>query len=349
MKNKVIVISQSINQPRVVNRINALSQQYKNVEVITFNRSIYDVGNYENIFGSNISIRIVAKIEDGKYLKRLFTALKMMTILLSKIFIKQDVYCFGLDSRIYTSILIFNDKYYEISDIVWLYYKDFNKMIWSNLAFYLAKKSKKIIFTSEGFYRKHYNFISEQKVVIEENKFKTYGKVNPILNLSKDRISIGYIGAFRYFNIIKDIIKVVSENPNIDLNFYGDGPIEIKDYIIEKQCQFKNIKFHGSFKNPDDLTHIYKVCNLNFVCYDNKLANELVAMPNKYYESGFFNIPIVCSTKTFLSEKVLQNNMGWAINPNYEDLKLFFDSLSMEEIIEKHEKIQKLDKKLFVK
>ena len=77
MKNKVIVISQSINQPRVVNRINALSQQYKNVEVITFNRSIYDVGNYENIFGSNISIRIVAKIEDGKYLKRLFTALKM--------------------------------------------------------------------------------------------------------------------------------------------------------------------------------------------------------------------------------------------------------------------------------
>lgn len=349
MKSKVLVISQSINQPRVVNRINALSQHYKNVEVITFNRSIYDVGNYENIFGSNISIKIVANIEDGKYFKRLLIAVKMMFILLSKIFKKQDTYCFGLDSRMYASLLIFNNKYYEISDIVWLYFNGFNKMIWSNLDFYLAKKSKKIIFTSEGFYRKYYNFISDHKIIIEENKFKTYGKVNPVLNLSKNRISIGYIGAFRYFNIVKDIIKVVSENQNIDLNFYGDGPNEIKDFIKEKQNQFKNIKYHGSFKNPDDLTHIYNVCNLNFVCYDNKLENELVAMPNKYYESGFFNIPIVCSTKTFLSEKVLENNLGWAINPDYEGLKLFLDSLTIKDIIEKHNEIQKIDKKLFIK
>ena len=91
------------------------------------------------------------------------------------------------------------------------------------------------------------------------------------------------------------------------------------------------------------------MCNLNFVCYDNKLENELVAMPNKYYESGFFNIPIVCSTKTFLSEKVLENNLGWAINPDYDGLKLFIDGLTIKDIIEKHNEIQKLDKKLFVK
>lgn len=349
MKNKILVISQSINQPRVVNRVNMLSQNYTHVEVISFNRSIYDVGNYENIFGNNISIKIVATIEDGKYLKRLLNVIKFIFILISKVFIKQDVYCFGLDSRIYSCILIFNKKYYEISDIVWLYSKGINKMLWSKLDFYLTKKSKEIIFTSEGFYRKYYNFLAENKIIIQENKFNTYGKVNPILDISKDRISIGYIGAFRYLDIIKDIVNIVSEKQDIDLSFYGDGPNEIKDFINEKKYHFKNIKYNGSFKNPDDLINIYRVCNLNFVCYDNKLENELVAMPNKYYESGFFNIPIVCSSNTFLSEKVLENNMGWAINPDYEGLKTFIESITIEDIIEKHNEIQKLDKKLFVK
>ena len=64
------------------------------------------------------------------------------------------------------------------------------------------------------------------------------------------------------------------------------------------------------FKNPDDMEKIYSENNLNFVVYDNTLDNEKVAMPNKFYESGFFNIPIVCAENTYVGKKSFGSKHG---------------------------------------
>lgn len=347
MNNRIIVISQSINQPRIINRIISLSEKYSEIIVYTFKRNKYDTKNYINLLNDNIKVNIIGELEDGVYFNRVYLYFKMLFLLSLKFFSKKDVYAFGLDSGIFSQIYVFNKKVYEISDIFWLYKKGISRFILRNLDYLICYLSSKVCFTSEGFYRYYYSFLKKENTIIIENKFNSYSKVNSIENLYVDKISIAYIGAFRYKNIMSDILDIISKREYIELNFYGEGSTEINNFIKTFEVKFNNIKFHGKFKNPDDLEEIYKKSNLNFVCYDNTLDNERVALPNKYYESGFFNIPILCSKNTFLSELVEENDMGWSIDIDKKNLETFFDNISINEILIKHNNIKKIDKSLF--
>ena len=70
-------------------------------------------------------------------------------------------------------------------------------------------------------------------------------------------------------------------------------------------------------------------------------------MPNKFYESGYFNIPIVCATNTYVGERVLSQGMGWTINKDYNAISSFLNTITIEDIVNHHEKIKKLDKSNF--
>ncbi|MEO6850811.1 MAG: hypothetical protein ABI166_09270, partial [Mucilaginibacter sp.] len=83
------------------------------------------------------------------------------------------------------------------------------------------------------------------------------------------------------------------------------------------------------------------------VAYDNKLDNERVAMPNKFYESGFFNVPIVCAQNTFVGQKVIEMKMGWVIEPEEMAIEKFINELNIADIIACHERIKGMDKSLF--
>ncbi|MEC8831080.1 MAG: hypothetical protein VX772_01880, partial [Bacteroidota bacterium] len=111
--------------------------------------------------------------------------------------------------------------------------------------------------------------------------------------------------------------------------------------------QYDNITFNGAFKNPDDLQNIYEENNVNFVVYDNRFENERVAMPNKFYESGFFNVPIICATNTYVGKRALQLEMGWTCGIEESSIRAFFQNLSVEDVLECHERIKKLDKSMF--
>jgi hypothetical protein len=162
-----------------------------------------------------------------------------------------------------------------------------------------------------------------------------------------DKIRIAYVGSFRYVNIIKDLISSIAGIDKFILNFYGDGSKSILEIIKNNAHAFDNIFYHGTFINPDGLEKIYSENNLNFVVYDNNLDNEKVAMPNKFYESGYFNIPIVCSKDTYVGEKVFQLKMGWVIDSTKQSIDYFFDNLSLDEIIKCHNRIKLLNKSLF--
>ncbi|WP_162031269.1 glycosyltransferase family protein [Chryseobacterium potabilaquae] len=347
--NKILVISQAINQPRIINRIKSLSKQYENVEVYSFKRNKYDTKNYINLLDDKVRIKIIGEIQDGIYINRIGLYTKLIILLVRKVFSKYDIYSFGLDSGILSLLFIRSYKVYEISDIKWLYSKGILRNIQKRIDYLVCNYSDKINFTSEGFYLKYYSFISEKKISIIENKFKTYNLVNPIGSIYEKNISIAYVGALRYKNILENVLNIISERNYIELNFYGEGSEEVNNLVKDYASRYDNIQFHGKFRNPDDLERIYKGTNINFVCYDNTLENERVALPNKYYESGFFNIPIVCSKNTFLSTLVEKNNMGWSIDIDYDSLKCFFDNLTVTDLKKKHDNIKLLDKKIFIK
>src|SRR5690606_10002509 len=118
---KILFISQAINQPRVINRVNEISKLYDDVQVFSFTRNIYEVNNYKKLFGDNIEVKIIGVFENRRYFNRMFLYFKLIILLISGLFKKRDIYSFGLDCGAISLILLFNRKTYEISDIVWLY------------------------------------------------------------------------------------------------------------------------------------------------------------------------------------------------------------------------------------
>lgn len=347
---KIIFLAQSLEQPRIVKRVIEYSKRYEKVHVYGFKRRIHEVGNYKKFEQyKNIELHFKGSIENNNYLSRL----KLYFLLLVSIYWehglnRKNLYVFGMDLRLLSVFILNANTYYEISDIIWLYKKPFVRKILGAIDRMLARNSEKVFFTSRGFYEKYYKRqLPESRVDFLENKFQSFNKVKPLDSLISDRLRIAYIGAFRYPSIILNLLKIVKQNPDIVLNIYGDGLQDIVREMKEYATACPNINFHGPFKNPDDLQDIYSENNLNFVVYDNVLLNERVAMPNKYYESGFFNMPIVCATNTYVGDRAKSQGMGWTINTDMRSMEEFLTSVSMEDLRNKHEKIKELDKSLF--
>lgn len=348
--SKLIFLIQSFEQPRILKIILDRSKIVDEVIVYGFARKIHSVENYKILDGhENIVYEKVGTLEDGKYWNRFFKYLKLLYIIYKNHGLsKKSLYIVGIDLRM-LSVFIFN-KYveYVISDLAWLYYSQPFRSIFGFIDKILAKYSDKVLMTSMGFYEAHYtNYVKKGNLVLTENKLATYGKVFPLDQLKMDKIRIAYIGAFRYKEIISNLLKVVAGNDKLTLNFYGDGFSDIVEKMKKYTSEHENITYNGAFKNPDDLQAIYENNNVNFVVYDNSKENERIAMPNKFYESGFFNVPILCATKTYVGKRALELEMGWTCDIDENSIREFFNQISLNEIHECHEKIKKLDKAQF--
>jgi succinoglycan biosynthesis protein ExoL len=349
-KEEIIFLIQAFEQPRILKKIIEKSFEYKQVKVYGFTRKIHAVNNYSLLDDyDNIEYKILGEFTDKKYFNRLFYYIKLLWVIFKNHgFKKKLLYVVGIDLRM-ISTLVFNAKIdYVISDIVWLYYPKLQRAVFRVIDTQLAKRSRKVLFTSRGFYESHYaKYVTEEQVEITENKLATYGKVKPLDKIKNDTIRIAYIGAFRYTNIIENLLKTVINNDKLILNFYGDGFSEIVTLVKDSAAKYSNISFNGAFKNPDDLERIYQENNLNFVVYNNLLENERVAMPNKYYESGYMNIPILCATNTYVGKRAVDLGMGWMVDIDQISIANFFENLKMTDLEECHQRIKLLDKDLF--
>lgn len=348
--DNLIVIVQSIEQPRIIKKVIEKSKEYNHIDIYGFDRKIHSVKNYDALEDySNVSIKIISSFTDGQYWTRIGGYLKLIWTLWTKYgWNKKQLYIVGLDIRICCLFLVNKTVEYVISDLMWLYLPKRKKRILKFIDRRLAKISDKIYFTSRSFYERYYaDVVPEERIEITENKLATYGKVHPLDHIIEDKIRIAYIGAFRYTTIIKRLLEVIRNNPDLILNFYGDGSSDIVKLMKDHAERYTNISFNGAFKNPDDLQEIYANNNLNFVVYNNTMENERIAMPNKFYESGYFNVPIVCAENTYVGTRVTDQGMGWVIGIEIEDIKEFLYSLTIDKIKACHERIKTLDKSLF--
>ncbi|MAU15665.1 MAG: hypothetical protein CMH46_09015 [Muricauda sp.] len=349
-KNELIFLIQSFEQPRILKIILDKSQIYDQIYVYGFTRKIHSVKNYKLLDEhQNINYEIVGTFEDGKYWNRLSDYLRLIWILYRKHGLaKKNLYVVGFDLRALSLFLFNKHVEYVISDLAWLYYPKPFKQIIGFLDKMLAKASDKVLMTSKGFFETYYSkYVKRENFVLTENKLATYGRVHPLEKVKSDKIHIAYVGAFRYAEIIDNLLNVVKNSPHLNLNFYGDGSSKITVKMKQYAQQYSNITFNGAFKNPDDLQKIYENNNVNFVVYDNRLENERVAMPNKFYESGFFNVPIICATGTYVGKRALELQMGWTCGIDEDSIQTFFENLDVEQVLECHERIKKLDKSMF--
>lgn len=330
---KIVVISTTISQPRVIKRIETLRKLGIELKVYSWDRGIYNCNSVNN----NIKVINLGKMNDGRdYVLKI----RLLYDGVRKI-VKQEgkqntiYYSFSYVSSLFLAIL--NTKYiYEISDILYGYKRyQIIKPLLKFIDKKLVKRSELTIMTSQGFYDYLFNKIQDN-VLVQPNKLNaTFLKAERLSNSLWDlkSLNFGFVGALRYPDTILRFAKQIGENyPNHKFHFYGES--SLSTFFKNETKKYSNIFFHGSFKNPEDLTTIYSNIDIIVCCYENKSLNERIAEPNKLYESLFFCKPIVVSKNTFLAEQVKKYSCGYEIDA-YSDnaIRYFIDNLNLEDYV----------------
>ncbi len=344
MNKQLIFILQSISQPRCIKRINSFISYGFDVEIYGFDRGKYNL----NADNCEKNIQIIGKQKDGKeYMKKFF----QNQVAIRRLVKKHDpdkaiFYSFGFPLTLSLKLNKVTNYIYEISDIFYGYNK-FNNVRWLFKAIdkYLIRNSLLTILTSEGFgnylfgekwpkniiiqpNRVHSDFLNEQRPEIKQNDNTT------------QHLIFSFIGALRYPNTVFRFAKVIGERyPQHEFHFYGDS--YLTNDVRKLSATYRNVKYFGPYKNPDDLFRIYTNIDIVIACYDVQSLNERIAEPNKLYEALYFKKPIVVSKNTFLAKRVQALGCGFVIDSSKDDTIIsFIDSLTDDKLNKVYANIQ---------
>lgn len=337
---KIIFICDLLSQPRIIKRINSIHLAGLEVKVYGYRRNKYNC----NTFPSDIPVTTLGEMQDSSgYLRKLKQTYKDISDIIKENGTKENIYyAFGFFPALF--LLMKRAAYiYEISDLLYGY-KRFERLRWLFVRIdkTLVKHSLATVMTSLGFKEYLFGNSSNQNIIVIPNKLNEYflnvSRKPTIFNNQKP-IVFAYVGAIRYPQTVLRFARIVGQQfPNHEFHFYGESPLTPE--CIKLADTYKNVKYFGAFKNPEDLERIYSIVDMLVTCYETENLNERIAEPNKLYEALFFCKPIIVSTGTFLSKQVENYQCGFAINA-YKDEEIIrlINSLTIDQLnsISKHE------------
>lgn len=303
---KIIFIAPATSQPRYHKRV-VQFLKFCDVKVFAFSRGLYE----KNTFPPNIPLTLLGHISPRKYFQRILKLIPAVYNIRRYIKDKKKClfYALSFDCMIIAKLSGLKQGFYEVSDLRQT--EGFGKIA-HLFEKYLLRNILGLVLTSRFFYE---DFYKKNELVPKEKVFIIDNKVSPVLadkrpatkKFSQGRIKIGLIGLLRYKRSTELLLEFVRKRPgSYIIECFGDGPL--RRLVESYTC--KNIRYHGSFKNPEDLPKIYSQIDLNYVVYDNYYVNVRLSTPNKLYESTYFGVPIVCCEGTSVSREVTRLNIG---------------------------------------
>lgn len=318
---KIVFICDLLSQPRIIKRIYSIQQSGIEVKVYGYRRNKYNC----NTFPFSIPVYTLGEMEDSKgYAKKLWQTHKDIANVIKENGTKDTIYyAFGF----IPALFLYLKKaayYYEISDLLYGY-KKFSSL--KNYFIFFEKRiikhSLTTIMTSMGFKEYLLGTNDESNIIVLPNKlnehFQIINRNVTSFNIGK-RLVFSYVGAIRYKKTVLRFAQIIGEKfPKYEFHFYGES--SMAPLCKELAEKYKNVKYFGAFKNPEDLENIYKNIDILVACYETENLNERIAEPNKLYEALFFCKPIIVSENTYLSQQVEKHQCGFAINA-YKDQEI---------------------------
>ena len=133
--------------------------------------------------------------------------------------------------------------------------------------------------------------------------------------------NIFYGGFLQPDRDVASMIKVVSEIRDCNLTIAGGGhPADVQK-IKDFSKNLQNITYLGVIPYPDILMHSIK-SDLLFALYDPAVPNNILASPNKLFESMMCGKPIIVNDGVATADKVREENCGFVIPyHDYDALK----------------------------
>lgn len=344
---KINFILGQISQPRCIKRLEAIKDAGFEIAVYGFDNGLYS----ENARNKDYKIHSIRIDNGGNKLVNSVKKILFVKKVCSSLSSHDILYAFGIDIAFWVYIFTGGRRKYIYEEADLNYTKFSNKYLvrfFKSIDKYLIRHSYYTVLTSDGFVGYLYTFsIFPKQIIVLPNKLNVYFR-NVSRNFrelqSDQRIRFGFIGAIRYPNTIVRFAEVIGKHyPQHEFTFWGTG-VGVNE-AMDKCEVYNNVKFEGSFRNPEDLETIYSNIDINVVCYDTTYFNVTIAEPNKLYESIFFGKPMVVSANTFLGTKVDKWGIGFVVDCSTDmHIKEFISSLELERInscIKKCAKIKK--------
>lgn len=141
---------------------------------------------------------------------------------------------------------------------------------------------------------------------------------------------ISYVGVFDRDRGLENLLKCVSEKPNILLNIAGFGVLgELVEKYAEKYpniCCWGRVDYavgQAIMKNSDLMAAMYHLTS----------PLHKYAAPNKYYESLVLEVPMITTEKTLVGSKVERYDTGFVLDETEEALFGLLSDVSLKEQI----------------
>jgi succinoglycan biosynthesis protein ExoL len=300
------MICPRVVQPRYRKRERDI-REWGAVKVAAFVRPDYELAGAE---ARNDIIKL-GIMHNRQYASRLPTLIKAQRILSRETRSADVMYAFSLDCYVLGRMSGLGPGIMEIGDLRTI---DTRNPITRLIERWVLRDCRAVVITSNGFDAAYLKSLRPQDVPVRtiENKLdRSLADSRPALPRSTERpICIGLVGLLRYRRPIELLLRFVEEHPEFALRCHGVGPYE----SLVQAKESSRISYFGRFESPRDLSEIYSQIDVSYVVYDTDSANVRLAMPNKYYESAFFGVPLLAATGTELSRQACAAGIGAAVS-----------------------------------
>ncbi|WP_300672950.1 glycosyltransferase family 4 protein [Soonwooa sp.] len=191
---------------------------------------------------------------------------------------------------------------------------------------------------------------NEEKIIVIENWAETSDVLPHFASPLKDKIVFQFAGNIGRVQGLKELLEVIKDVKNdlLEFHFVGDGAVkqELIDYC--KENRLINVVFKPSYKREEQ-TRILNDSDIAIVTLSQGMFG--LGVPSKSYNIMAAGKPIlyIGDKDGEIDHVVNENNIGYSFE-NYQDLKLFFNSLGTEDkskLIEMGKKARKLAETIY--
>lgn len=172
----------------------------------------------------------------------------------------------------------------------------------------------------------------------------TFLQYDSSLHFNNNKPTLTYVGGLYNERFLDELLDVAEQGLcNLLIAGYGDRVLENKCKALDKK---DNIKYFGKVVYKEGLNIMYNA-DIIYAMYCTSNPNHIYAAPNKFYEALFLSKPIITTKGIILENKVLNNNVGYAIDESTKDLIKFISEITQDDINIKARQANKLWKEQY--
>lgn len=144
-----------------------------------------------------------------------------------------------------------------------------------------------------------------------------------------DNPTLAYLGGFSDNRFLLEILTLAETEPfNLLIAGYGNKEVMTK---CEKVKDRNNVKYFGRVPMEEGL-NMENAADVIYAMYCKTNPNNIYAAPNKFYEALLLGKPQITTKGTIVEKKVVDNNIGWAVEEDIEELRFLVNNLNKNEI-----------------